>query len=96
MYNCFSLSLVVQTVKDLPAMQETQEAWVGSLRWKIPWRRKWKPTPVLLPGEFLGQRSLAGYSPRGHKESDKTESLTLSLFDLNITVVSRKLFSKVT
>jgi len=36
---------------------------------KIPWRRKWKPTPVLLPGESHGERSLVGYSPRGRKES---------------------------
>ena len=34
---------------------------------KIPWRRKWQPTPVLLPGEYHGQRSLAGYSPWGRK-----------------------------
>jgi len=40
---------------------------------KIPWRRKWQPTPVFLPGEFHGQRSLTGYSPWGHKESDMTE-----------------------
>ena len=39
-------------------------------------RRKWEPTPVFLPGESHGQRSLAGYSPRGHKESDMTERLT--------------------
>ena len=31
--------------------------------WKIPWRRKWQPTPVFLPGESYGQRSLEGYSP---------------------------------
>ena len=43
---------------------------------KIPWRRKWQPTPVLLPGEFHEQWSLAGYSPWGHKESDTTELLT--------------------
>ena len=42
------------------------EPWVG----KIPWRRKWQPTPVLLLGEFHGQRSLVGDSPWGHKESD--------------------------
>ena len=40
---------------------------------KIPWRRAWQPTPVFLPGESHGQRSLVGYSPRGHKESDTTE-----------------------
>ena len=40
---------------------------------KIPWRRKWQPTPVFLPGESHGWRSLLGYSPRGHKESDTTE-----------------------
>ena len=59
-------SLVIQLVKNLPAMQET---WVG----KIPWRREWLPTPVFLPEEFHGQRNLAGYSLWGHKESDMTE-----------------------
>jgi len=37
---------------------------------KMPWRREWLPTPVFLSGESHGQRSLAGYSPWGHKESD--------------------------
>ena len=40
---------------------------------KIPWRRAWQPTPVFSPGESHGQRSLAGYSPWGHKESNMTE-----------------------
>ena len=40
------------------------DPWVG----KIPWRRKWQPTPVFLPGKSHGQRSLAGYSPWGSKE----------------------------
>ena len=44
---------------------------VGSI-----WRREWPPTPVFLPGEFYGQRSLAGYSPWGRKESDTTDQLT--------------------
>ena len=39
------------------------------------WRRKWQPTPVLLPGKSHRQRSLVGYSPWGHKESDMTEQL---------------------
>ena len=43
---------------------------------KIPWRRERLPTPVFLPGESHGQRSLAGYSPQGRKESDTTERLT--------------------
>ena len=42
---------------------------------KIPWRRKWQPTPVFLPGKPHGQRSLASYRPWGHKESDMTEWL---------------------
>jgi len=46
---------------------------------KAPWKRKWHPTPVFLPGEFHGQRSLVDYSPWGHKESDTTEQLTLAL-----------------
>ena len=40
---------------------------------KIPWGKAWQPTPVFLPGEPHGQRSLAGYSPWGHKESDMTK-----------------------
>ena len=44
----------------------------------MPWRRKWQPTSVFLPGKFRhGQRSLVGYSPWDHKESDMTEWLTL-------------------
>ena len=44
----------------------------------MPWRRKWQPTPVFLLGKSHGQRSLAGYSPWGRKESDKTEQHHLS------------------
>ena len=53
--------------KNLPSNTEVKtglDPWVG----KIPWRRAWQPTPVFLPGESHGQRSLAGYSPRGRKE----------------------------
>ena len=42
----------------------------------IPWGRKWQPTPVFLPGEFHGQRSLVGYSLQGHEELDTTERLS--------------------
>ena len=42
---------------------------------KIPWRGKWQPTPVFLPGESHGQRSLVGHRPRGCRESDATERL---------------------
>ena len=49
------------------------DLWVG----KMPWRRKWQPTPVFLPGEFHGWRSLVGYGPWGRTESDVTERLTL-------------------
>ena len=45
---------------------------------KTPWRRKWLPTPVFLPGEFRGQRSLADYSPWGLKESDMTERRSIA------------------
>ena len=40
--------------------------------WKIPWRRKWQPTPVFLSEKSPGQKSLVGYSPWGHEESDVT------------------------
>ena len=42
---------------------------------KIPWRRKWKPTPIFLPGESHGRRSMVGSSPWGRKESGTTERL---------------------
>ena len=45
---------------------------------KVPWSRDWLHTPVFLPGEFHGQRSMAGYSPWGRKELDMTEQLTVS------------------
>ena len=45
------------------------DPWAG----KIPWRREWQPTPVILPGESHEQRSLVGYSPWSHRESDTTE-----------------------
>ena len=47
-------------------------SWAG----KMPWRREKVPTSVFWPGKFHGQRSLAGYSPWGHKESDTTEGLS--------------------
>ena len=63
---------MAQTVKNLPAMRETQ-----SLGWEDPWRRKWQPTPVFLSREFHGQRSLAGYSPWDHKELVTTERIEI-------------------
>ena len=51
---------------------------VPGLGGKITWRRERLPTPVFLPGEFLGQRSLTGHSPRCLKESDTTEQLSTS------------------
>ena len=52
-------------------MRSGFKPWVG----KIPWRRKWQSTPVLLPGKSHGQRSLVGYSLWGCKESNTTERL---------------------
>ena len=63
-------------VKNLLAMQEIRfDPWVG----KTPWKREWQPTPVFLPEESHRQKSLACYSPWGHKESAMTEQLTLPL-----------------
>ena len=71
-------SLVAQMVKNLPAVWGM---WVWCLGLgRSPWKRAWQPTPVSLPGEFHGQRSLAGYSPWGCKESDMAEQLSLSPF----------------
>ena len=71
---------MAQMVKRLPTMWEI---WVQSLCWKISWRRKWHPTPVFLPGESHGWRSLEGYCRKGCKESDMTEH-TIVMWRLNI------------
>ena len=68
-------SLVAQTVKSPWAMQETR---FNPLVRNISWRRECQPTSVFLPGEFHGQRSLVGYSPWGCKESDTTNTFTLT------------------
>ena len=66
--------MVAQVVKNLRARQKTQ---VQSLGWEDPLEKE-MAILVFLPGESHGQRSLVGYSPWGHKESDLTERLTLS------------------
>ena len=71
----FGASLVAQMVKNTPAMQETR---VRCLGWEDP-LEKGMATHSSILGEFHGQRRLAGFSPWGHKESDTTEQLTLSL-----------------
>ena len=89
---------MLQTVKNLPAMQET---WLWSLGWedplgrspeKIPWKREQLPTPVFYPGEFHGQRSLAVYSPWACKESETTGQLSLLLFTFNLLSDIRVIF----
>ena len=72
---------MAQTVKNLPAMQETRvQLWGG----KITWRRKWQHPLVFLPGKSHGQRSLEGYNPWGHKEPDKTESALTSALKYSV------------
>ena len=62
----------------IPRICLPMQAWTCQIRFdpwigKIPWRRKWQSTPIFLPGESRGQRSLMGYSPWGRKESNMTE-----------------------
>ena len=56
-------------VKNPPAYAGDIRMWVQSMGWEDPWRRAWQSTPVFLPGESHGQRSLAGYSPQGHSQT---------------------------
>ena len=63
----------------LPAMQEPQ---VWSLGWEDTLEKEWQPTPVLLPGEFHGQRSLAGYNPWGLKALDTDIYLLSAYYEL--------------
>ena len=69
---CYSASLVAQMVKNLPAVRETQVQSVGQ-EYSLEKGMATQEYPVFLPGEFHGQRSLSGYSPLSHKESDTTE-----------------------
>ena len=77
LYIVYGSSLVAQMITSPLAMQETQ---VQSLGQEDPQRKEWLSTPAFWPGEFHEQRSLAGYTLWGHKESDSTERLMLSLF----------------
>ena len=68
-------SLVAQRLKHcLECRRPGFDPWLG----KIPWRRKWQPTPVLLPGESHGGRSLVGYSLWGRKESEHNWATSLT------------------
>ena len=70
--------------------ESTDKSWitecllVRSLGGKISWSRKWHTTSVFLPGKYRGPRSLAGYSPWGHKELDMTEQLSTRVYILYI------------
>ena len=74
------LELTTETFTELPSGSDDKESASeagrpGFDRWvqKIPWKRKWQSTPVLLPGKSGGQKSMAGYSPWDHKEVDMAE-----------------------
>ena len=64
---------MAQTVKNLPAKQETWVQEDSDLGQEDSLEKEWLPTPVFLPGECRGQRSLVGYDPWGHKELDTIE-----------------------
>ena len=75
LYNIYKASQVVLVVKNLPTnVGDVKRCGFNPLVGEIPWRGAWQPTPVFLPRESLGQRSLVGYSPQGHKELDMTEA----------------------
>ena len=81
-------SLVAQMVKSLPVMRETR---VRSPGQKIPWRRKWKPSPVFLPGKSHERRSLTGYSPWVTKSQTRLNEFTFTfpqLYRMKCTHIS--------
>ena len=71
-YNITEASQVAQWKRICLTMQETNEMLVLSWVGKIPWRRRWQLTAVFLPGKLHRQRSLAGCSPWGRRESSMT------------------------
>ena len=84
-------SLVAQIVKRLPATQETQVRFLGL---EDPLEKKMAPTPVFLPGKAHGQRSLAGYSPRGRERvrQDLMTKQQLLLLYYKVTSITFSLF----
>ena len=85
-----SAASLTSVIKNVPVWQETGfDPWVGA----IPWGRARQPTPVFLPKEPHGQRSLAGYNPRA-AESDMTERLKYTQCKTNNAVFMFCLFHK--
>ena len=81
--SCFCLPPVMELSKEYSSSDgkefyhlQCRRPWFDSWIGKIPWRREWQPTPVFLPGEFHGQRSLASYHPWHCKDLDMTEQLS--------------------
>ena len=66
------------------AGDEGFDPWVG----KIPWRRKWQPSPIFLPGKYLGQRSLAGYSLQGRKRVGHDRATEYTYIDSNFYCIA--------
>ena len=77
--NLLKVTQVALVVKNPPAnaadMRQGFDAWVR----KIPWRREWQPTPVLLPGKSHGQGASQAIVHGGHKESDMTEATRMHI-----------------
>ena len=84
--HCWGASLVAQSVKNLPVIWPRFNPWVG----KIPWRRKWQPTPAFLPGKSHRQRSLVGCSPWDHKELGVLECIPSVVFPLLFFILKTK------
>ena len=64
---------------------------INTNMWSLPWRQKWQPTPVFLPGEFHGWKSLVGYSPCDRKELDTTEQMHWLVIhtDMKMTILRK-------
>ena len=73
--NSLSFCMSVKLLISPSYLNEILAGWFDPWLGKTPWRRKWQPAPVLLPGKSYGWRSLVGYSQWGHKELDVTERL---------------------
>ena len=60
-------------IKNLLQLRSRRRRWFSPWFGKIPWKRKWLPTPIFLPREFHGLKSMVSHSPRGRKKSDTFE-----------------------
>ena len=86
--SCTTFTWLPRWLSSKKSTCQCRRPWFDAWVWRIPWRRKWQPTQVFLPGTFHGQRRLVGYTLWGRKGSDTTELLSTQEYDEHSSLVN--------